>query len=263
MIRIRRFSRVPHWIYLSVLGAVFAALWLALAVAPVDRHAWFMENVLVVGLVAILYLSRRKLPLSRVSYTLIFLFLCLHSIGAHFTYSQVPYDDWFRAITGRSLDAMMGWERNNYDRFVHFGYGFLLAYPVRELFFRVARVRGFWSYALPLDLTMSTSMLYELFEWWVVLLFGGDLGVAYLGTQGDPWDAHKDMSLAGLGAFIAMLVTLAINWWGQSDFQREWTESLRVQRWRPLGEDELRRRGRRRKWLRRRMADRADRRKPT
>ena len=75
------------------------------------------------------------------------------------------------------------------------------------MFLRIGNVRGFWGYFLPLDLTMSTSMLYELIEWAAAELVGGDLGAAYLGTQGDVWDAHKDMALASLGALIAMTVT--------------------------------------------------------
>ena len=94
--------------------------------------------------------------------------------------------------------------RNHFDRLVHFLYGLLLAYPIREMFLRIGNVRGFWGYFLPLDLTMSTSMLYELIEWAAAELIGGDLGAAYLGTQGDVWDAHKDMALASMGALIAM-----------------------------------------------------------
>ena len=87
------------------------------------------------------------------------MFLCLHTLGAHHTYSEVPYDAWFEQLTGRSLNGLVGWERNNFDRVVHLAYGLLLAYPVREVFLRVADARGFWGYFLPLDLTMSTSML--------------------------------------------------------------------------------------------------------
>ena len=106
---------------------------------------------------------------------------------------------------------------------------------------RVASVKGFWGYFLPLDLTMSTSMLYELIEWGAAELFGGDLGAAFLGTQGDIWDAHKDMALASLGALLAMLVTAALNAWLQRDFAREWTDSLRVKDRRPYGEEEIQR----------------------
>jgi putative membrane protein len=169
-----------------------------------------------------------------VSYTLIFVFLCLHTIGAHYTYSLVPYDEWLTAFTGRS--GLLGSGRNHFDRLVHFAYGLLLTYPVREVFLRVALVRGFWGYYLPLDVTMATSMIYELIEWGAAELLGGDLGQAYLGSQGDPWDAQKDMALATLGACIAMLVTGLLNATFQRDFAREWADSLRVKDPRPLGE---------------------------
>ena len=94
---------------------------------------------------------------------------------------------------------------------------------------------------LPLDLTMSTSMMYELIEWGAAKLLGGDLGMAYLGTQGDIWDAHMDMALASLGALIAMMVTALINIKLQRDFAREWNESLRIKGQLPLGEDRIKR----------------------
>lgn len=225
--------------YRLILVILFAAVWAALAIAPYDRHDWALENALVAVFAVILAASFRFLPLSRVSYTLIFLFLCLHEVGAHYTYSEVPYDAWIKALTGRSLNAGLGWDRNDYDRIVHFSYGLLLAYPIRELFLRVADVRGFWGYFFPLDVTMSTSMLFELFEWLAAEVFGGDLGVAYLGTQGDVWDAQKDMALASLGALIAMIVTVLINICLKRDFAREWAESLRVKHKAPLGENAI------------------------
>jgi putative membrane protein len=224
---------------LLILGVLFGALWIASAINPFDREAWLLENALAIAAVALLGGFRLRLLFSRVSYTLIFLFMCLHQVGAHYTYSEVPYDLWFEELTGRSLNSLLGWERNNFDRVVHFAYGLLLAYPVREIFLRVANVRGFWGYFLPLDLTMSTSMIYELLEWAAAAVFGGDVGQAYLGTQGDEWDSQKDMALASIGAFIAMSVAAFINWRLQRDFAREWTESLRVKHKAPLGEDEV------------------------
>ena len=240
------YRKLSHRSYLLILAALFALLWVALAIHPKYRNPWLMENVLVLGVVALLALLHRRLLLSRVSYSLIFLFMCLHQVGAHYTYSEVPYDSWFQDFTGRTLNSLLGWERNNFDRSVHFSYGLLLAYPIREMFLRVVNVRGFWGYFLPLDLTMSTSMLFELAEWGVAVVFGGDLGQAYLGTQGDAWDAHKDMALASLGAAIAMSVTAAINWRLQRDFASEWVESLRVKHKAPLGEDALVRMARKR-----------------
>jgi putative membrane protein len=227
--------------YVSTLAIAFVLLWLILAVEPHDRADWALENALVVGAAIVLIASYRHLLLSKISYSLIFVFLCLHEIGAHYTYAQVPYDAWFENITGRTFNSLLGWERNHYDRLVHFLYGLLLAYPIREVFMRIADVRGFWSYFLPLDLTMSSSMMFELFEWGAAEIFGGDLGIAYLGTQGDVWDAHKDMALASLGALIAMTATAAINVSLQRDFAREWSDSLRVKRREPLGEYEIRR----------------------
>lgn len=230
---------MSHRRYLMLLGALFAVVWLASAIKPLHPSDWLLENVLVVLFVLGVALTTRWFVFSRVSMTLIFLFLCLHALGAHYTYAEVPYDEWIEALTGGSLNEAMGWQRNHFDRFVHFCYGLLLAYPIREIFLRIVNVRGFWGYFLPLDLTMSTSMIYELIEWGAAEIFGGDLGMAYLGTQGDVWDAHRDMALASLGALIAMTVTLCLNLWLQRDFSREWAESLRVKGKEPLGENAI------------------------
>ncbi len=239
-------SWLSHEWYPRMLLALLTALSIGLGIAPHDRADWLLENAFLFGGVAVLVATHRALPLSRVSYTLIFLLFCLHAVGAHYTYSLVPYDAWGEALAGRTLSSLTGWERNHYDRLVHFAYGILLAYPAREVFLRVADVRGFWGYFLPLDVVMASSMLYELIEWGAASALGGDLGTAYLGTQGDQWDAQKDMALATLGAVIAMLITAAINWHFQRDFARQWAESLRVKHPEPLGEDALARRMRER-----------------
>lgn len=211
-----------------LLLGIFAVYWTALAIKPWFRHDWMLENVLLVPAFAVLIWGWRHRLFSRVSHTLIFLFLCLHELGAHYTYERVPYDDWWRALTGGGFNAMMGWERNHFDRLLHFLYGLLCAYPFREIFMRVARVKGFWAYFLPLDIMLSTSALFEMIEWAAAEVFGGDLGEAYLGTQGDVWDAQKDMALAALGALIAMVVTAVVNGRMKRDFAREWSESLEV-----------------------------------
>jgi putative membrane protein len=216
--------------YLWTLGVVYAAWWVLMAIKPNDFHDWLLENVLVVFGLGLLFYTARSFPLSRISYTCIFVFMMLHALGAHYTYAQVPYQVWIPALDGG---------RNQFDRLVHFSYGLLLAYPIREMFLRIGNVRGFWGYFLPLDLTMSTSMLYELIEWAAAEYFGGDLGMAYLGTQGDVWDAHKDMALASLGALIAMVVTALVNAKMQRDFAAEWAESIRVKRKKPLGEEAI------------------------
>jgi putative membrane protein len=227
---------MSHRRFALTLLLLLILLWVPLAIAPFDRKDWILENVLLLAALVFLTATFRAFPLSRISYALIFIFLCLHTIGAHYTYAEVPYDAWMTKLTGHSFNSLVGWERNNFDRVVHFSYGLLLVYPVREMFVRIANVRGFWSYFLPLDLTMSTSMLYELIEWAAAEYFGGELGMAYLGTQGDVWDAHKDMALASLGALIAMCVTALINARLQRDFAAEWVESLRIKNTGPTGE---------------------------
>lgn len=213
---------------LTLLG-LFAALWIALAIRPHFRQDWLLENVLLVPVFAVLFWGWRHRLFSRLSHSLIFVFLCLHEVGAHYTYSEVPYDELWKSLFGWSLDERMGWPRNQYDRVLHFLYGLLCAYPMREIFLRVARVRGFWAYFLPLDVMMSTSGLFEMIEWAAAEVFGGDLGAAYVGIQGDIWDAQKDMVLASIGALLAVLIMALVNWRCQRDFAREWSQSLRVE----------------------------------
>jgi putative membrane protein len=210
--------------YVLGLGALFAVEWVALAINPRNRQDWALENALSVALVAALIVFRHRLPLSRLSYTALFVFLTLHTIGAHYTYSEVPI--------GRSLGDLFGWQRNHYDRLVHFAYGFLLAYPIRQILIYSAGVPGLWGYYLPFAVTSSSSADYELIEWGAASVFGGDLGMAYLGTQGDVWDAQKDMALAALGAILSM-VLLAI--------AHAWSHALRVRprsAAAPAGDDE-------------------------
>lgn len=213
---------------IAALAVAFAVLWVALAIDPYDRSDWALENVLLVAGVATLVVTRRSLPLSNASYGMVFVLLCLHAIGAHYTYSLVPWDDAVRSLSGASLNDALGVTRNHYDRVVHLAYGLLLVLPLRELLMLHAGVRGFWSYFLPLDLVLSTSALYELIEWAAALLFGGGLGAAFLGTQGDEWDAHKDMALAALGALIATLAVWGVNRARGRDITLGWLRRARA-----------------------------------
>jgi putative membrane protein len=225
--------RYPLWL----LGAL--AVWFGVwAINPPHPSDFILEHILTVVFVGLLAATHRRFRLSNISYTLIFIYLCLHIVGAHYTYAEVPYARWLSAL-GLGAGDPAGVGRNHYDRFVHFVFGLLLAYPVREVFVRIAGARGFWGYYLPLDVVMSFSMLYELLEWSVALVFAPELGQSYLGTQGDEWDAHKDMALATLGAVIAMAATACINWRLKRDFAVELADSLRVREAKPLGEVRL------------------------
>jgi putative membrane protein len=193
-------SRLP-----PILLGLYAVVWTLCAIRPLYPSDWLLENVLVFVFLPIIVVQYRRGPVSTFAYLCLFLFFCLHSIGSHYTYANVPYDRWFASLTGRTFNSLMGWERNHYDRLVHFTYGLLCTPIWCELLWRAnPGLRGFWRWLLPLTFMVSHSALYELIEWAAALVFGGELGQAYLGTQGDGWDAHKDMALASLGS-AAML----------------------------------------------------------
>ena len=218
--------------YRYILLLAFAAVWIWAAIDPVFRGDWLLENVLVFLFVPAILLAGVYFRLSSVSYTLITIFMILHVIGAHYTYERVPF--------GYTLQHWLGAERNMYDRLVHFSFGFLLAYPIREMFMRVSGARGIWSYFLPFDVTMSFSMVYELIEWAYAAMAGGEAGAAFLGTQGDEWDAQKDMAMATLGGLISMCTVALINWKFDRNFGEELRQSLSVADGdRPLGEVRL------------------------
>lgn len=227
---------VSHRRYASSLFALFVVVFIALGWAPKYRADWLLENVLVIVLLPWVVITYPRLPLSKISYTALFIFMCLHEIGAHYTYSEVPYDQWTRWLFGWEWNAWVGWERNHFDRAVHFLYGVLITYPMREIFLRVANAAGFWGYLFPLLVVMSTSLLFELIEWAAAMIFGGDLGMAYLGTQGDIWDSHKDSLLATMGSLLATSVIAGVHLTLNRDFTREWVESLTVKHPEPLGE---------------------------
>lgn len=185
------------------LMAWYVVLWILLAIEPLDRHDWFLENILAIGLVIVLVATYRWFPLSDVSYIFLTVFMTLHAIGAHYTYSKVPLGFW--------MQDWWGFERNHFDRIAHFSFGLLLAYPLRELFLRRVNVRGFWAYYLPISGILALSGFFEIIESWVALLVSPELGEAYLGTQGDEWDAQKDMTVAVIGAFFTIMLTYALS----------------------------------------------------
>jgi putative membrane protein len=218
--------------YKLFLLTVFVGTWLWAAYKPLHPADWLLENYLVFLWVPIIIATAWHFRLSNISYTLITIFMCLHVIGAHYTYVEVPFgftlQDWFDA------------DRNMYDRLVHFSYGLLLAYPIREVYVRLAKVKGFWGLFFPVELTFAFSAIYELIEWRAAANVPAELGLAFLGSQGDVWDAQKDMGLAGLGALITMCIVLIIRLRIDKNFWKEVKESFKTMRNdTPLGEEAL------------------------
>lgn len=219
--------------YPIVLFIIFAIIWIWMAISPSYRFDWFLENLLVIPFVIFMVWSYEKFRFSNISYTCMFFFMVLHVIGAHYTYSEVPFGYW--------ISGLFGATRNHFDRIVHLSYGLLFAYPVREIFLRIASTKGAWGYYLPVELTLAMSCIYELIEWGAASIVNPEAGMSFLGTQGDEWDAQKDMALAGLGSVIAMTVTALINSMYKKDFFKEIVDSFKVKRKTPLGEREIKR----------------------
>jgi putative membrane protein len=188
------------------LALVFFVVWLLLALQPDNRADWTLETTPTVICCLLLFLGRRRYPLSLASWILLLLFGLLHTLGTHYTYSLVPYERWGRDLAGISVNGLLGWQRNNFDRIVHFTYGLTMVLPIQEWMEQGAGLTGRWRWWFPLEFIMATSLLYELLEWLAAEFFGGDLGAAYLGTQGDIWDAQKDMALALLGGVLGLLL---------------------------------------------------------
>jgi len=175
-----------------------AVLWVWMAIEPFNRFDWLLENLLVFIYGALLIATYRRFTFSNLSYALFTVFMSMHLVGAHYTYSEVPFGFW--------LQDWLDLSRNHYDRIVHFSFGLLLAYPFRELLMRAAGVHRSWSYLLVMVTVLGFSGFYEALEGFVAMIVSPELGAAYLGTQGDEWDAQKDTGLAFAGSVIAMLV---------------------------------------------------------
>ena len=176
---------------LALYGAVFAVC----AISPYDRAVWWAENIPVLVVVAALVLISRWFRFSNTSYVLMTVFIVLHTIGGHYTFERVP----FGAVT-----EFFGFERNHYDRVAHFTVG-LYAYPFAEFLMRRRLVHERWIVALfPVFAIATVAGVYEIFEWQYALSSDPAAGSAVLGSQGDIWDAQKDILADTLGALSAI-----------------------------------------------------------
>ena len=192
--------RKNSWLLTFV--AAFMFVWANSLVGTTDMANWLLENTLSFIFVIFLIVTYKKHQFSDLSYLLICIYLCLHVYGSKHTYAENPLGYW--------LQDFFHWSRNHYDRIVHFSFGFLLAYPMREMFLKWLKYPRWVAWLLPIEITLSISAFYELIEWAVADLFFKAQGAAYLGTQGDVWDAQKDIFLAFCGAIIATTIVSSV-----------------------------------------------------
>lgn len=190
---------------LAGLGLVAAATWWD-PQWPVEQA---LHNSLTVLALVLLAAARRRYRLPLSSYLVVLAFLGLHMVAARWIYSFVPYDDWADAVFGVRPSEVFGWRRNHFDRLVHACYGAAAAAVVfRHLRDRRAvAVRGAARRAI--EVVLSTSALYELFEWGIAVALAPAAAEAYNGQQGDIWDAHRDMALATAAALVVALALAA------------------------------------------------------
>ena len=180
------------------LGGLLAIAVAISAISPYDAKDYAIEvAVPIAGFVA-LAATRKRFQFTSLSYTLLFFEALLLVIGAHYTHERVPFFDWMRDTIGGT--------RNHYDRFAHFSVGFLLVIPFREVLRRQTPLRGGWLNALAATGVLAFAGFYEITEWWIAVLAAPGTAEAYLGSQGDPWDAQKDMLLDSLGALLGLVV---------------------------------------------------------
>nr|WP_320049299.1 DUF2238 domain-containing protein [uncultured Desulfuromonas sp.] len=177
----------------------YLVIWLLLAIRPSYRDDWLLENLLVFVAAPIVVWLHHRRPFSTGAAALLWLFFILHAIGAHYTYAEMP---WLS-----QLADYCGWQRNHYDRIVHFLFGLLLFRPLFEQLSAAFTTPGS-RLIVALLILFSASGFYEIVEWLAAQWTHPELGTAFLGTQGDQWDAQKDMVLAHLGALMAALYEL-------------------------------------------------------
>jgi putative membrane protein len=177
------------------------AFWVAVilsAVHPVNAKDYVLEIAVPVAGFVLLLATYKRFAFTPLSYVLMFAEALVLVVGAHYTHERVPLFEWLKPV--------LGWQRNHYDRFAHFCVGLLLVVPVRELLVRLTPLRGRWLAALSAISILAFAGFYEITEWWTAVLASPETAEAYLGSQGDPWDAQKDMLFDTLGALAGLLL---------------------------------------------------------
>lgn len=199
---------------LLIIGITTTLVPLSFIDAPYPDQLVLQHVLTVLALVALLLVTIFGKP-SGVSFWCLIAFLALHILGARWIYSFVPYDDWAEQLSGQTLSERFGWNRNHYDRFVHFASGLLGVPPASEALQRLGGMRPLGAAIMSISLVLSLGALYEILEWQIAMTFTPAQAEAYNGQQGDVWDPQKDLALACFGGIIA--AGLVFRWQSQAD----------------------------------------------
>ena len=182
----------------KILCGLFAVAWLLFYFSSTDHTDWWIENILVFIFFIGLYLGRKRFIFSDKSLVFLFIFLVLHIYGARMAYTMNE--------AGEYLQNSFHLTRNPYDRIVHFSFGFLILYPMLDVFYTVGKQKGkalFFSANMAI---LCLATVFELIEWGVAAFTDAATGETYVATQGDPWDAQKDIILALVGSVLLSIV---------------------------------------------------------
>jgi putative membrane protein len=186
-------SRLP-----LVLFGLYVLLFAVLAISPYNRSVWWVENVPIMAIAAgLAVLWWRGVRFSNLAYLLMSVLVFMHTVGGHYTFERVP----FGAVTG-----LFGFERNHYDRVAHFSVGFYAFAIAEYLLARKLVAKRALACMFGVFAIATVAAVYEIIEWIYAALEGGEAGAAFLGSQGDPWDAQKDMLADILGALVAVAI---------------------------------------------------------
>jgi len=166
---------------------------------PVDFWTWVFELAIGFAGVLVLAATYRWFQFSNLVYTLVAIHFVILAAGGKYTYAEMPLFNWLRDTFHLS--------RNYYDRVGHFAQGFVPAMICRELLLRTSPLRpGKWLSFLCVAVCLALSAFYEFIEWWMVIFFYPKEGAAWLGMQGDVFDAQGDMFMAFCGAIAAIAI---------------------------------------------------------
>ena len=181
-----------------LLTTSFVIAWIWAAIDPLYPDDWILENILVVLFVPFVFWASRYFIFSNTSYSIVTLFLILHVIGSHYTYAEVPF--------GVTLGEWIGVDRNMYDRLLHLLFGIVFVYPLFDYLQRKVKLQGFLIYFVSFMTISAFAGFYEVLEWVAASVVDPEAGDAFLGTQGDIWDAQKDMALAMVGSLFMLTI---------------------------------------------------------
>jgi putative membrane protein len=193
----------PHFF-----AVVYVIFFIVLGISPVSREVWIAEITPVVIIFLILVVTYKKFRFSNVAYVLMGFWIFWHTIGGHYTFANVPFS-W--------VSDILGSERNHFDRIGHFSVGFY-SYAMAEWLLRKKYCNLKLALFFSLFFIMSVAAGYEIIEWWYAAAEGGDAGIEFLGSQGDIWDAQKDMLSDTLGAFASLTLFCFIRPDKKNDF---------------------------------------------